>query len=99
MLNEPETRDLWGKYRASIVGQYLWPNPGRTPGDVNQGYTDYVHPTNYLGNVTNSIIGQMKNWVMGRYLWIDVQFTHQPTFNASDGMVTNGSTVTITAPP
>ncbi len=98
MLNEAAQRDTWGpkgKYRASLVGLYTWPTPPGPPAwDV-----DYVHPLNYLGNDTNSIIFQMKKWTLGRFLWIDNQFTPTPTLNASDGLVASGSTVTITPPP
>src|SRR5439155_22877124 len=99
MLNEAQQRDLWGKYRSQIVGVYQWPNPDGNPNSTDSRDVDYVHPTNYLGNATNSIIGQMKKWVLGRYLWIDGQFTPQPFINASDGQVADGATVTISPPP
>jgi len=99
-LNEAAQRDLWGKWRSSIVGIYQWPNPGGgldgSPVPNRAWDVDYWHPTNYLGDTATSIIGQMKKWVLGRYLWIDSQFTPQPAFGASDGMVTNGFSVSVT---
>ena len=96
MLNEATTRDLWGKYRSQIVGQYQWPNPDGTTADGRD--IDYVHPTNYLGGTADSIIGQMKKFVLGRYLWIDDQFTRQPAISAVGGRVGNGFAFTVTPP-
>jgi len=110
LLNEAAARDLWGKWRSQIVGVYQWPNPdGAVNGTAGTYYVganritrnwdiDFQHPTNYLGDATNSIIGQMKKWVLGRYLWIDSQFTRAPAFSAPDGLVTNGFSVTVTPP-
>ena len=103
LLSEAAARDLWSKWRTEVIGVGLWPNPG---GTVNHDGTvparpwdvDFFHPTNYLGNNANSIIWQMKKWMTGRYTWIDSQFVPLPTFNATDGMVTNGFRVTITGP-
>ena len=97
LLNEANQRDLWGKYRSQIVGVYQWPNPDGTGLDGRD--IDYVHPTNYLGGVNDSIIGQMKKFVSGRYLWIDSQFTRQPVLSAAGGMVTPGTSFTVTPPP
>ncbi|HXI51462.1 MAG TPA: CotH kinase family protein, partial [Candidatus Saccharimonadales bacterium] len=56
----------------------IWPCPA---GPLNHDGTvaptrpwdvDYTTPTNYM-STTNSIIGYMKKWVLGRYLWIDSQ--------------------------
>src|ERR1043166_9361388 len=107
-LSEAATRDAWGpsgKYRGSLVGILQWPNPNGAP-DVNQRDVDYVNPQHYYGPIetvepataSSSIIGQMKKWVLGRYLWIDAQFTQVPTISATDGMVTNGYLVQITPP-
>jgi hypothetical protein len=111
-LNEAAARDLYGKYRANLIGRYTWPNPdggvatNGSIGSLEGRDVDFVRPTNYMGmietvapsTITGSIIGQMKKWVLGRYLWIDGQFTQPPTFSVAGGMVTNGSTVTITPP-
>jgi hypothetical protein len=102
-LSEAAARDLYGKYRSGLIGVYTWPNPG---GTADGRDVDYVHPTNYLGpietvapaGVTNSIIGQMKKWMLGRYLWIDSQFTKVPTFNTPGGLVPSGATATVTPP-
>jgi hypothetical protein len=104
LLQESASRDLYGKWRAGLIGVYTWPNPD---GTLEGHDADYVHPTNYFGPIeqvtpaqpTNSIVGQMKKWVLGRYLWIDSQFVTQPTISASGGMVTNGTSVTITPAP
>ena len=112
-LQESAARDLYGKYRAGLIGTYTWPNPdggvatSGSIGGVEGRDADYVRPTNYFGaletvapsTATGSIIGQMKKWVIGRYLWMDGQFTKVPTFNATDGLVTNGYSVTVTPPP
>ncbi len=99
MLNEAQGRDLFGKYRSQVVGVYIWPNPDGTA-DVNQRDVDFVHPTNYLGNTTttNSIIGQMKKWTMGRFLWIDGQFTPAPFLLGQGGLVPSGFQLSITGP-
>jgi hypothetical protein len=39
----------------------------------------------------------MTRFVLGRYLWIDGQFTGVPVFNQVSGSVTNGSTLSISA--
>jgi hypothetical protein len=104
LLSEAAARDLYGKYRAGLIGVYTWPNPG---GSADGRDVDYVHPTNYLGpiefsaptNVNGSIIGQMKKWVLGRYLWIDSQFVPVPNFSRPPGMVSAGTVVTLTPPP
>ena len=100
-INEPAKRDI---ARYNVFGIYVWPNPSGA-GDGRD--VDYVRPLNYLGPIetvapstaSGSIIGQMKKWVLGRYLWIDSQFTRRPSISASDAMVTNGYTVTVTPPP
>jgi hypothetical protein len=105
LLSEAAARDLYGKYRAGLIGVYTWPNPDGID-TANSRDVDYVHPTNYLGpietktpaGVTNSIIGQMKKWVLGRYLWMDSQFTQAPTFTMDSGMVTGGTTVLVSPP-
>jgi hypothetical protein len=87
-----------------LIGTYTWPNPSGV-GDGRD--VDYVRPTNYLGAIETvapsttqgSIIGQMKKWVLGRYLWMDSQFIQAPTLSSSGGMITNGYTVTLTPPP
>jgi hypothetical protein len=102
LLSESAARDLYGKYRNGLIGVYTWPNPGNNAVD----HVDYVHPTNYLGVIetrypagpTNSIIGQMKKWMLGRYLWMDSQFTLKPTFNQVAGMVSPGTQVTLVPP-
>ncbi len=104
VLQESAARDLYGKYRAGLIGTYTWPNPSGT-GDGRD--VDYVHPTNYFGpletvaptTINGSIIGQMKKWMLGRYLWMDSQFTKVPIFNTADGLVTNGFSFTLTPPP
>ncbi len=103
LLQESAARDLYSKYRSGLIGTYTWPNPGGT-GDGRD--VDYVHPTNYFGvietvaptNQNGSIVGQMKKWMLGRFLWFDSQFTGVPRFSAPDGMVSNGFPVTITPP-
>ena len=104
LLQEAAARDLYGKYRAGLIGTYTWPNPSGV-GDGRD--VDYVRPTNYFGpletvapsTVNGSIIGQMKKWMLGRYLWMDGQFTKVPTFGSPGGLVTNGFSVTLTPPP
>ncbi len=93
LLDEAATRDF-AQYPR--LGTYVWPNPS----GIGQGRdVDYVRPTNYFGTTTNSIIGQMTKFVLGRYLWIDSQFTGAPVFSESGGMVTNGLLVSISAGP
>jgi hypothetical protein len=94
-LSEAARRDLYGKYRAGLIGVYTWPNPSAALGF----HVDYVTPTNYLGSNATSIIWQMKKWVTGRYLWIDNQFTKMPTIGATDGPFSNSVTLTIVGPP
>jgi hypothetical protein len=92
-LNEAANRDL-AYYKT--LGTYIWPNPDTT-GDGRD--VDYVHPLVYNDGTTNSIIGQMKKYMLGRYIWMDSQFVAPPTISATDGQVTNGFSVTITPPP
>ncbi len=96
MLSETAARDLWGKYRAGLIGVYTWPNPAGT--GVQDRDVNYVTPTNYLGNDARSIIWQMKKWMTGRYNWIDSQFIKIPTFNVSDGPFSTPQSVTIAGP-
>src|SRR6185503_16519520 len=85
------------------IGTYTWPNPS---GAGEGRDVDYVRPTNYLGSIETvapstaqgSIIGQMKKWMLGRYLWMDSQFITPPVLSSDSAMVTNGFTVTITPP-
>ena len=115
LASEAAARDLYGKYRATVAGVYIWPNPnggvqccgdGLAVTDTNGRDVDYIRPTNYFGPIetvvpataSSSIIGQMKKWVLGRYLWMDSQFSGVATFSVADGMVTNGFPVTITPP-
>lgn len=103
-LNEAAQRDLWGKWRSQIVGIYVWPNPEGTldpinaAGDPSGRDVDYMHPTNYLGGVKDSIIGQMKKFISSRFLWIDAQFTHIPQFSTPGGPLAEGTTITVTPP-
>jgi hypothetical protein len=92
-VNEAANRDLT-KYQT--LGVYIWPNPDGT-GDGRD--VDYVRPLKYNDGTTNSIIGQMKKYMLSRYVWIDSQFVPPPTISAVNGQVTNGSTVTITPAP
>ncbi len=98
LLAEPADRDAWGpngKYRSALVGVYNWPNPTGPPTwDI-----DYTHPLKYLGSDSNSIIWNMKKWTLGRFLWMDGNFTPVPTLSAPGGQVSSGSTITITPPP
>jgi len=97
-LNEAQNRDLWGKYRAQIVGVYQWPNPDGSPSSTDSRDCDFVHPTNYLGTVSNSIIGQLKKWVSGRYAWIDSQYPlRPPNLNHPGGLVGPGFYCIISA--
>lgn len=95
MLSGAAARDLWGKYRSQVVGVDVWPNPDGT-GDGRD--VNYAYVTNYTGGTADSIIGQMKKFVLGRYLWIDSQFTHQPSISAAGGAVSSGYTFTVTPP-
>jgi hypothetical protein len=63
-----------------ILGQYVWPNP-----DGYQTRTTY-----------QSEIVWMKNWIVGRFAWIDSQFVKYPLFNLAPGTVASGTRVTIT---
>ena len=102
-LSEAAARDLYGKYRLGLIGVYTWPNPD---GSGEGRDVDFVRPTNYLGPIETvvpstaqgSIIGQMKKWLLGRYLWMDSQFIQAPTLSSFGSMVTNGYTVTLTPP-
>ena len=64
------------------LGTYVWPNP-----------SFYVKPTNYQG-----IIASMKDWIQGRYAWIDTQFLLAPQFSLPGGRVPNGFQVSAATP-
>ncbi len=64
------------------LGQYVWPNP-----------PIYSTPTTYAG-----IISNMKNWVSGRYNWIDTQFVKAPALSHMDSGVSPGFALTMSAP-
>lgn len=66
------------------LGTYVWPNPNGSAGGWD---VDYVNPTTYDG-----IITQFKNFVRGRYQWIDQQFIPAPTLQ------TNAATLTLSGP-
>lgn len=63
------------------LGTYVWPNPPL-----------YSTPRTYSGIITN-----MKNWVRGRYNWIDTQFLKVPQFSQYDGWVSPGFTLSLSA--
>jgi hypothetical protein len=62
------------------LGTYVWPNP-----------SFYATPTTYAG-----IITAMKNWIRGRFTWIDSQFIIAPRFSLPTGRVPPGIDVSIT---
>ncbi len=64
------------------LGSYVWPNPPL-----------YSTPTTYAG-----IIANMKNWVRGRYNWIDTQFLKSPQFSYTGGGVSAGAPLSMSAP-
>ena len=86
-LSEAADRDF---AKFPRLGTYIWPNPNGAAGGWD---VDYQNPTTYAG-----IISEMKNWVLGRYLWIDSQFTQPPTLNHSGGQITPGFTLVINGP-
>src|SRR5204862_185417 len=55
---------------------------------------DFVHPLSY-----NAIVDYVKHWVDGRYNWIDSLFVTSPSFDQAEGLITSGTTVTLTVPP
>lgn len=64
------------------LGTYVWPNPPL-----------YSTPTTYAG-----IIFNLKNWISGRFAWIDTQFLRAPEFSRGDAAVSPGFTLSMTAP-
>ncbi|HTD66093.1 MAG TPA: CotH kinase family protein, partial [Candidatus Limnocylindria bacterium] len=94
MLNEAAARDF---AKFPRLGQYIWPNPdGGFNGDpipTRAWDVNYQSPGTYAG-----VVAEMKKWVMGRYLWVDSQFARSPSISLADGMVTNGTTVTLSSP-
>ncbi len=66
------------------LGTYVWPNCNGAAGGWD---IDYVDPTTYDG-----IISQFKNWILGRYLWLDQQFLRAPS------LATNGAMLTMSVP-
>jgi hypothetical protein len=97
MLSNAANRDF---AYFKTLGIYLWPNPdGAMGGGTTRNWdVDYQNPTRYMGTPT-SIVGYMKKFVLGRFLWIDSQFLAPPLITASDGQVTNGFVVSIVRPP
>ncbi|MBK9139468.1 MAG: CotH kinase family protein [Verrucomicrobia bacterium] len=63
------------------LGQYVWPNP-----------PIYSTPTTYTG-----VVAAMKNWIRGRYNWIESQFLTPPTFSRPGGGVSPGFPLTLAA--
>lgn len=80
-LWEAQVRDF---NRWPRLGTYVWPNCNGAAGGWD---IDYVTPTTYDG-----IISQFKQWILGRYLWIDQQFVPAPT------VATNGGRLALSAP-
>ncbi len=68
--------------RFPRLGTYIWPNPAI-----------YSTPVTYSGIITN-----MKNWILGRYLWIDSLYLKSPSFNHSGGDVESGYPLTMAGP-
>ena len=64
------------------LGTYIWPNP-----------PIYSTPTTFAG-----IIANMKNWVRGRYNWIDAQFLKVPQLSRGDSGVSPGFALSMSAP-
>jgi hypothetical protein len=101
-LDEAANRDL-AKYKT--LGAFVFGNPdggaatAGSRGTVDARDVDFVRPLVYSDHITNSIIGQMKRYVFGRYLWIDSQFTPPPTIHAADGLITNGFIFSIDGKP
>lgn len=88
LLDEAATRDF---ARFPRLGSYVWPNPN---GAAGGWHVDYVTPTSYAG-----IISEMKNWVAGRWQWIDSQFVPPPEFNHPGGAVPSGFALQLTSIP
>lgn len=91
-LSEAADRDF-AKYPR--LGTYIWPNPPGTSADFN-----YWH-VNYWVNINSysQIISNMKWWVIGRYNWIDAQFTPRPEFDLPGGQVAQGQSLSIRGSP
>lgn len=64
------------------LGTDIWPNPDM-----------YAVPTTYSGIITN-----MKNWILGRYLWIDSLYPTPPVLSHAGGQVAPGFALTMTWP-
>lgn len=64
------------------LGTYVWPNPPM-----------YANARTYA-----QVITAMKNWVRGRYNWIDTQFLKVPEFSHAPGHVSPGFQLSLNAP-
>ena len=79
----------------NYLGTYHWPNPPGNPANQANWHVNYwVGISNY-----GQIIGEMKKWTMGRFLWIDSTITAPPVISSPGGMVEPGHTVTLSGPP
>ena len=63
------------------LGSYVWPNPAI-----------YSTPTTYAG-----IISNMRNWIRGRYNWIDTQVVAAPGFSQTGGFILGGYQLAVTS--
>ncbi|MBI5383509.1 MAG: immunoglobulin domain-containing protein [Verrucomicrobia bacterium] len=87
LLSEAAARDF---AKFPRLGSYVWPNPNGASGGWD---VDYQNPTTY-----SAIIAQMKGWTLGRYVWIDSQFTPTPGLSHPGGLVGPGSSITLSGP-
>lgn len=107
-----EHTDLWQELRKTtfstsnihgIIDSYVAQLDFQDPANTNPGLGSSPQERNFdkwtgvqpSGGYTNQI-NVLKNWLATRTSWIDSQYTAQPAFSVSPGVVAGGTNVTFT---
>ncbi len=97
LLNEAKDREFT---RWPRLNSYVWPNPdGANLVPTNTDNVALTWDVNYALNTSyGALIGELKKWVTGRYLWINAQYLATPTLSLPSGFITPGVTLSMAGP-
>ena len=111
-LSNPDFRqahtDLWQELRKNafstsnihaIIDEFAGEIDFQDPGNVNPTLADSPAERNFVkwpGSNHPNEVNTLKNWLQTRSSWIDSQYTAQPSFTVSPGLLSPGTTVSFT---
>ncbi|HMJ88684.1 MAG TPA: lamin tail domain-containing protein, partial [Candidatus Acidoferrum sp.] len=94
-LNEAKDRE---HTRWPRLNTYVWPNPDGPNLTTADAVTLNWNVNYAINNTYGQLIGEMKKWVVGRYAWVDAQYTLPPALSLPSGPITPGAVLSITGP-